>query len=180
LRRQHDASRLFVQGILQRSCFERFRLTDAAFCGAMLHGVLTGPNFGVELELSGKVSLSINGTELDDQLRLRAGRTASTNPATLTSGKRAVFIAPLPGKAANPREAGRVNYESRLGRRPALFFRGALILNPAVETRPSLQAVGEAANPTAPQFIFSVTSADFVTTCNQSDTLGFEGFNCRI
>jgi serine/threonine protein kinase/Flp pilus assembly protein TadD len=52
--------------------------------------------------------------------------------------------------------------------------------NPAVETRPSLQAVGEAANPTAPQFIFSVTSADFVTTCNQSDTLGFEGFNCRI
>jgi hypothetical protein len=55
-----------------------------------------------------------------------------------------------------------------------------MILNPAVETRPSLQAVVEAANPTAPQFTFWVTNTDFISTCNQSDTLGFEGFNCRF
>jgi hypothetical protein len=45
----------------------------------------------------------------------------------------------------------------------------------AFETRPSLQAVVEAANPTALQFTFSVTNTDSIRTCSQSDTPGFGG-----
>ena len=62
----------------------------------------------------------------------------------------------------------------------SIGWRRRFNLETAVETRCHLEVADGPRNPTAPQFIFRVTSAICIRGCNQNDALDFRGSNCRF